>query len=70
MKGTYQPAFFERMADSMSGVSIHGFWGLYAGFVLFVDEDRGFRATSFLCMAWIVIVLSFLVKPRLEKTRI
>jgi hypothetical protein len=34
---TYQPAFFDKMADSMSGVSIHGFWGLYTDFdVVFV----------------------------------
>lgn len=49
--GTYQPAFFDKTADSMSGVSIHGFCGLYAGFlgvfmlVLDENEDRGWRAT-------------------------
>lgn len=44
-RGTYQPAFFDKMADSMSGVSIHGFWGLYSGFeggfVFVLDGDRG-----------------------------
>lgn len=66
--GTYQPAFFDKMADSMSGVSIHGFWGLYTGlegvFVFVLDGERGWRARSWLSMALVMVFVSFLVETK------
>lgn len=47
---TYQPAFFDKMADSMSGVSIHGFWGLYTVFIFVLDGDRGWEVRSVIVM--------------------
>lgn len=58
---TYHPAFFDKMADSMSGVSIHGFRGLYTDFlgvfVFVLDENRGWRRTG-LSIASVIVPVS------------